>query len=110
MQLFQNSKACGKGRFARALHRWGGRWIIGHPMHKRTSRPALAVALFLLHASPAGAADAAPKTVLILAGPITGHPRDAHEYEKSAVLLKRLLETSPNVRGVRAEVRFRGWR
>ena len=48
---------------------------------------------------------AAPKKVVLIAGPITGHPKEAHEYEKSVVLLRQLLETSPSLHGqIRAEV------
>ena len=37
------------------------------------------------------AATAAPKKVVLIAGPITGHPKDTHEYEKNVTLLKHLL-------------------
>ena len=59
-------------------------------------------------ATTACAADGAKKIVLI-AGPITGHPKYAHEYEKSVILLKHLLDTSPNVKGLAVEAHFRGW-
>ena len=32
--------------------------------------------------------------IVILAGPITGHGKQTHEYEKSAILLKNLLDQS----------------
>src|SRR5438132_9356467 len=55
------------------------------------------------------AADKTKKIVLI-AGPITGHPKEAHEYEKNVILLKHLLETSPNLQGrVQVETHFKGW-
>lgn len=47
----------------------------------------------------------APKVVLI-AGPITGHPKDTHEYEKNVILLKHLLDQSGKVT---VEAHFRGW-
>jgi type 1 glutamine amidotransferase len=51
-----------------------------------------------------------PKKIVLIAGPITGHPKEAHEYEKNVILLKHLLETSPNARGlVRVEAHFNGW-
>ena len=35
--------------------------------------------------------------VVLIAGPITGHPKvEAHEYEKAVTLIKHCLETSPN--------------
>ncbi|HZN57196.1 MAG TPA: ThuA domain-containing protein, partial [Planctomycetota bacterium] len=49
------------------------------------------------------------RRILLIAGPITGHPKEAHEYEKSVVLFKRLLETSPNLRGARVEIHLGGW-
>jgi type 1 glutamine amidotransferase len=51
-----------------------------------------------------------PKKIVLLAGPITGHPKEAHEYEKNVILLKHLLETSPNLQGkIRVEAHFKGW-
>jgi type 1 glutamine amidotransferase len=51
-----------------------------------------------------------PKRVLLLAGPITGHPKDTHEYEKSVILLKHLLDSSPSLRGkVTVAAHFKGW-
>ncbi len=62
-----------------------------------------------LLAGGARAADA-PKKIVLIAGPITGHGKNTHEYEKSVILLKHLLDTSPNVRGlVKVETHFRGW-
>ena len=47
---------------------------------------------------------------MLIAGPITGHPKEAHEYEKSVILLKQLLETSPSLSGrVNVETHFHGW-
>ncbi|MSU20209.1 MAG: hypothetical protein EXS30_02295 [Pedosphaera sp.] len=67
----------------------------------------LALALFI--AGSAHAVDK-PKKIVLIAGPITGHPKEAHEYEKNVILLKHLLETSPNLRGqIRVEAHFKGW-
>jgi type 1 glutamine amidotransferase len=53
---------------------------------------------------------APPARIALIAGPITGHPKEAHEYEKSVVLLKRLLETSPDLTGrVSVDAFFNGW-
>ncbi|MBI4603684.1 MAG: ThuA domain-containing protein [Planctomycetes bacterium] len=75
---------------------------------------AAATASRLALASPpraaAGDADTArPRKVLLIAGPITGHPKEAHEYEKSVILLKHLIDTSPGTKGLRAEAHFKGW-
>jgi type 1 glutamine amidotransferase len=66
---------------------------------------------FALLLSPAvAAADAPPRRVLLIAGPLDkSHPRGTHEYEKSVRLLKHCLDTSPNLKGVRAEVILGGW-
>src|SRR3954466_13107624 len=55
-----------------------------------------------------GAEPQARKIVLI-AGPITGHSKHAHEYEKNVILLKHLLDTCPNVKGIKTEAHFKGW-
>ncbi|MBW3596357.1 MAG: ThuA domain-containing protein [Planctomycetes bacterium] len=60
-------------------------------------------------AQSASAEAPATKKVVLIAGPITGHPKHAHEYEKSVILLKHLLDTSPNLSGVTVEAHFRGW-
>jgi type 1 glutamine amidotransferase len=50
------------------------------------------------------------KKVVLIAGSITSHPKEAHEYEKNVILLKHLLDTSPDLQGkVRVEVHFHGW-
>jgi type 1 glutamine amidotransferase len=53
--------------------------------------------------------DPPAKKVVLIAGPITGHPKHTHEYEKSVILLKHVLDTSPNAPGVTVETHFRGW-
>src|ERR1043165_2534330 len=68
------------------------------------------VSLLLLVWSLEGLAADAPKKIVLIAGAITGHPKEAHEYEKNVILLKELLETSPDLQGrVRVEAHFRGW-
>ena len=56
------------------------------------------------------AADPVPKKIVLIAGPITGHGKHTHEYEKSVILLKHLLDTSPSTQGkVSVEAHFKGW-
>lgn len=58
----------------------------------------------------AAAADAKPRKIVLIAGPITGHPKETHEYEKNVILLKHLLDTSPNLKGkIITEAHFKGW-
>ena len=52
-------------------------------------------------------ATAAPKKVVLIAGPITGHPNDAHEYEKNVTLLKHLLDQQQGI--FVTEAHYRGW-
>jgi type 1 glutamine amidotransferase/cytochrome c551/c552 len=81
----------------------------------RTTAPWLPILLSVSAAAAAGVpaeappAGAAPRKIVLIAGPITGHPKHTHEYERSVILLKHLLDTSPNLRGVRTEAHFRGW-
>ena len=66
--------------------------------------------LLLCLCSFAGFAADPPKKIVLIAGPITGHPKEAHEYEKNVILLKHLLDTSPDLEGkVRVEAYFKGW-
>ena len=72
----------------------------------------LIAAWITLLAATWGQAAEAPATgpkIVLIAGPITGHGKNTHEYEKNVILLKHLLETSPNVKGVRVEAHFQGW-
>ena len=57
-----------------------------------------------------GSLDAAntSKRILIMAGPITGHAKNTHEYEKSSILLKHLLDHS-QVRNIQTTVVLDGW-
>src|SRR5262249_36313052 len=59
----------------------------------------------------AGDAKKAPtrKAVLIAGDLDGGHPQATQEYEKTVRLLKHCLETSPNLKGIRAEVHYHGW-
>ena len=69
------------------------------------------LAIVALFSSGAFAADAPkPRKIVLIAGPITGHPKDAHEYEKNVILLKQLLDTSPTLQGkATVEIHFKGW-
>jgi type 1 glutamine amidotransferase len=55
------------------------------------------------------AAEKTGKKIVLIAGPITGHGKHTHEYEKNVILLKHLLDTSPNAKGIQTEVHFHGW-
>ncbi len=54
-------------------------------------------------------AEGKTKKIVLIAGPITGHPKHTHEYEKNVILLKHLLDTAPNLKGVTVEAHFNGW-
>ena len=49
------------------------------------------------------------RKIVLIAGSMTGHDKQTHEYEKSVILLKQLLDTAKNVKGIRTEVCFHGW-
>lgn len=49
------------------------------------------------------------KKIVLIAGPLDAHPHDTHEYERTIILLKQCLDTSPTFRGVRVEMHFKGW-
>ena len=49
------------------------------------------------------------KKIALIAGPITGHGKHTHEYEKSVILIKHLFETSPNMKELDLQVHFGGW-
>src|SRR5919108_512058 len=69
----------------------------------------LCLSWLVVRPDSARAADK-PRKIVLLAGPITGHPKETHEYEKNVILLKHLLETSADLRGkVRVEAHFKGW-
>ncbi|MDB5389347.1 MAG: hypothetical protein JWM11_4993, partial [Planctomycetaceae bacterium] len=55
------------------------------------------------------AAEKGVKKIVLIAGPITGHGKHTHEYEKNVILLKHLLDMSPNAKGIQTEVHFQGW-
>ena len=67
--------------------------------------------LALLLAIPASGMLGAtpPRKIVLIAGPITGHGKGAHEYEKDIILIKHLLDTSSNLKGLKTEVHFQGW-
>jgi type 1 glutamine amidotransferase/mono/diheme cytochrome c family protein len=81
------------------------------PRWLRLFIPALLTALGAIPAAAEGpgGAGSTPAKVVLIAGPITGHPKDTHEYEKSVILLKHLLDRASNLRGLRTEVHFGGW-
>jgi quinoprotein glucose dehydrogenase len=47
--------------------------------------------------------------IVLIAGAMIGHDKQTHEYEKSVILLKHLLDTAPNLKNVRTEACFHGW-
>lgn len=70
----------------------------------------VATCLLLVSGDLKAAEPAAPKKIVLIAGPITGHGKHTHEYEKSVILLKHLLDTSPSTKGkVAVETHFKGW-
>jgi type 1 glutamine amidotransferase len=62
----------------------------------------------LLLAAQAAAGPAAPRRIVLIAGPLDSHPRDTHEYERNVSLLKHCIDRSAAFRGARAEIHF-GW-
>ncbi len=74
----------------------------------RNAKHGSAFLLLMIMASVIIADDKLKKIVLI-AGPITGHPKHTHEYEKNVILLKHLLDTAANLDGLTVETHFRGW-
>lgn len=67
------------------------------------------MALLLAIAAPNALGATPVKKIVLIAGPITGHGKGVHEYEKDIILIKRLLDTSPNLTGLKTEVHFQGW-
>src|SRR5262249_24655653 len=71
--------------------------------------------IVLLATIPNGTlADDAPaartKKIVLIAGALDkNHPPGTHEYEKSVRLLKRCLDESANMKGLRVETHFGGW-
>lgn len=53
-------------------------------------------------------AEAKENHIVIIAGPITGHGKHTHEYEKSAILIKHLLDRS-KLQNLKTTVVFDGW-
>jgi len=79
------------------------------PDGSRQSLLVFLIGLLVLGLHAARAADQ-PKKIVLIAGPITGHPKESHEYEKNVTLLKHLLETSPSLQGkLLVEAHFKGW-
>src|SRR4051812_23784096 len=112
------------------MGRRGGKWLDCHcslplltwvvipspheqnPMIDYRSRMCCCFAAILCCCVPtlADAAKKAPtRKVVLIAGELDGaHPKGTHEYEKTVRLLKHCLETSPNLKDVKAEVHFHG--
>jgi type 1 glutamine amidotransferase len=67
------------------------------------------IVLFILALCVANA-HAKPAKIVLIAGPVTGHPKDAHEYEKNVILLRHLIEASPDLKDKAiVETHFNGW-
>ena len=47
--------------------------------------------------------------IVLIAGSLIGHDKNAHEYEKNVILLKTMLDTAANLHNVRTEAYFHGW-
>src|SRR5262249_32129331 len=75
-----------------------------HPATALKARSALPC-LLVLASTPAAAP---PKTILLIAG-TKSHGPGEHEYEKGARLLAQCINTSPNLKGFKAEVITDGW-
>ncbi|MEO6181631.1 MAG: DUF6797 domain-containing protein [Verrucomicrobiota bacterium] len=54
-------------------------------------------------------AFAAPKKIVLIAGPLDNHPPGTHEYENNILLLKHCIESAADFGGAKAEVYFNGW-
>ncbi len=54
-------------------------------------------------------ASARPRKIVLIAGAMIGHDKNAHEYEKNVILLKTLLDSAPNLHDVHTEACFKGW-
>ena len=73
---------------------------------RKLASPAARVAIALMFALVLHAAPA--RKVVLIAG-VKSHGPTVHEYLKSVKLLKVLLDTSPNLKGIETEVYFNGW-
>ena len=49
------------------------------------------------------------RKIVLIAGTMTGHDKQTHEYEKNVILLKTLLDNAYNLHNVHTEVCFKGW-
>lgn len=73
-----------------------------------TSIVAILACLMLAGAALADQPVLSAKKIIFLAGK-KSHGTGVHEYASDVKLLQRCIETSPNVKGVRAESHFDGW-
>src|SRR5205814_10495872 len=79
---------------------WNSATLRTSPMSRRTcSCFRVFFVLAFCFSSILGFAADQPRKIVLIAGPITGHPKAAHGYEKHVILLKHLLETSPDFQG-----------
>ena len=74
----------------------------------------VAVAAFFLsllsvNCSPPPETSPEPKKIVLISGPMDGHPQGSHEYEPTILLLKYLLDTSPSLTNVQTEAYFDSW-
>ena len=67
------------------------------------------ISLLPLMISSESMSTSTPINIALIAGPITGHPKDAHEYEKAITLIKHCLESSPNAPEMEISAHYGGW-
>lgn len=67
------------------------------------------ISLILCILALAQGVSADTKKLVLIAGPITGHPKGAHEYEKAITLMRHLLEQSELSEGLKIETHYHGW-
>ncbi len=82
---------------------------MNHRRFPRLGTLCVVVAGLLGWCTQTNSAEPPVRKIVLIAGPITGHPKHAHEYEKNVILLKHLLDTCPNVKGIKTEAHFKGW-
>ena len=69
----------------------------------------LGIAMASLENTAAANRARAMRKIVLIAGPMIGHDKNTHEYERSVILLKYLLDTASSLRNVRTEAYFKGW-
>ena len=68
-----------------------------------------ALSLLSVSCAPPPEQSPDPKKIVLISGPMDGHPQGSHEYEPTMLLLKHLLDTSPSLSNVQTEAYFDGW-